>query len=326
MTSIAQRSVRRSYVWAAAGLLLGVSLGLATAFAAPAPAQKAPNPHWKRDACGQCHKIENGKHLAITPAAADELCLSCHDGRKAAYEFHPIGRAFDGQKYTKPKAWPLVDNRLGCLTCHDMSGGCSPTLEKPGLNRMFLRDFQAGRKQSQPFCRNCHQASAYKKIDPHTMLLPDKNEVIEEKCLFCHSKTMDRKAVARTGDSDLKSAQETLCKDCHPQHKDPMQQGHLGLPITPQMQAGMYAREVIGLSAQLNPAMVAQIQAAGTKPTLMVPDKDGRMTCSTCHNPHQAGVFPRTSVLAYRAMQVSDKGHLVSPVRGKGWCRHCHDL
>jgi hypothetical protein len=58
----------------------------------------------------------------------------------------------------------------------------------------------------------------------------------------------------------------------------------------------------------------------------MVPDKNGVVVCTTCHNPHQAGVFPPDSVLSFRAMKLTGKNSVASPVRGQVWCRHCHDF
>jgi hypothetical protein len=314
---------RRFWAATAAGLLGFALVSVGVLAAVPRP-DKAEKPHWKATTCGECHTIENGRHLPITPEQADEICLRCHDGRRAVAEFHPVGREFDDSKYVHPEKWPLVNGRLGCLTCHDMQLGCAEDARRPQANRMVLRDYQVGRKNARPFCQNCHKESEYRKLDPHVMLLGDRDEIVEDKCLFCHTKPLDRKALVRTGDSALKADQDALCRDCHPTHKDPMQQGHIGLRISDNMLATMYVREIIGLSAQVKPPMVAQIKAAGNKPTLMIPDKDGRIVCSTCHNPHQAGVFPRASVLAYRAMRLSDKGHLASPVRGRTWCRHCH--
>ena len=302
------------------GAVLSVSLSMG---ATGRP--KVANPHWKGDACAACHLIENGKPLPITVVQADDLCLKCHDGEKASAEFHPVGRGFESPGLKKPD-WPLVEERLACLTCHDMKAGCSVKATRPNVNRMFLRNFSLARGKSNPFCLNCHQSGAYQKLNPHVMVLNEKKEVIEEKCLFCHSKPLDRNAVSRTGNPSLKSSQATLCRDCHPQHKDPMQQGHLGLKLSPEMQAHIYAREVMGLSARLSPDLLKQTTAAGLKPLKMVPGKDGAIECSTCHNPHQSGVFPQDSVLSYRAMRLTSDGRMVSPVRGQQWCAHCHDF
>ncbi len=158
------------------------------------------------------------------------------------------------------------------------------------------------------------------------MMMADRDEIVDEKCLFCHTKPLDRTAKTRTGNAALKTDQMAMCKDCHPRHKDSMQQQHIGTKLTADMQAQMLARELVGLAAGVGPQLLEQAKKLGGKPTKMVGDRDGTITCSTCHNPHQYGVFPKDSVLSYRAMQKSREGKLVSPVRGQSWCKHCHDF
>jgi predicted CXXCH cytochrome family protein len=298
----------------------GVSAGAATS-----KPQKAPNPHWQKDGCGDCHAEKQGKHASIPADKADEICLKCHDGRRASMEFHPVGRVLDPAKYNKP-AWPMPEGRLGCLTCHDMLPACSEKIDRPGVNRMLLRDFSAGRSHSQPFCQNCHKESTYQKLNPHIMLMADKDEIIEEKCLFCHESPQDRKQMTRTGKPALKHDQTTLCRDCHQQHKDPMIQGHIGLKLSDNNLAYMRIREQIGLNGHITPKMIETAKADHAKPTMMVPGADGTIVCSTCHNPHQYGVFPAGSVLGYRAMRLAGNGKPVSPVHGQMWCRYCHEL
>lgn len=288
--------------------------------------QKAPNPHWKANGCVECHDPAQGAPRRIGTAEADAICLKCHDGQRASLEFHPVGRAFDDKRYVRPKGWPLADDRLACLSCHDMLPGCSEKARRPAGNPMLLREYSASRAQSKPFCRNCHQAEGYQKLNPHLMLLSEKNEVIEDKCLFCHDQPLDRKTMARSGNARLKGDEIAMCRDCHPEHKDSMMTGHLQYRIGQNMQAVMAAREVIGLGANISGAMIDRIKANGTKPTLMVPGPGGTMRCSTCHNPHQGGVFPPGSVLAFRAMKLTDDNRLISPVHNKNWCRHCHDF
>ncbi|MCY2954553.1 MAG: hypothetical protein NTU53_21695 [Planctomycetota bacterium] len=303
-----------------------VLLGFAFAHAAPAPREKAPNPHWKHDTCETCHTVQDGTKRPITPDTADEICLKCHDGSKAAMEFHPVARPLDPEKYARPDQWPLVNNRLVCMTCHDMKVGCVEAINAPAQNRMMLRNFQAGRAKGQPFCQNCHKEATYQKLNPHLMLLSDKDETIEEKCLFCHTKPLDRAAVVRIGNPSLKIDEVTLCRDCHPQHKDPTNQNHVGTRLTADMLATMYIREITGLQSPVGPKSIAQVKATGKKPTRMPVFPGDVILCTTCHNPHQAGVFPKQSTLSYRAMHVVDNTRTVSPVHNQVWCRHCHEF
>jgi predicted CXXCH cytochrome family protein len=288
---------------------------------------KAPNPHWKNDKCAECHTTDGGAPKTIPPENVDELCLRCHDGTQAAAEFHPVDRVLASANFTLPKGWPLVRERLVCITCHEVKLGCVEKPSRPAGNGAFLRDAKPPAPgQSQPFCAKCHQSNAYKKLNPHQMLLPQTNQIIDEKCLFCHTQKLDRATQERTGDAKLKTDQTTMCRDCHPRHKDAMLTGHLGLAIKEEMQAHIVARETAGLNAKLTPQIIEQARKSGQKPRLMLTDSKGTIVCSTCHNPHQAKVFPPDSALAYRAMRIAGNGKLASPVRTQAFCVHCHDF
>jgi hypothetical protein len=203
--------------------------------------------------------------------------------------------------------------------------GCVEEIKSAASNRKMLRNFQAGRTKSQPFCQNCHKAASYQKLNPHLMLLSD-GQIVEEKCLFCHTKPLDRNARARSGNPSMKADELSLCRDCHPQHKDSMNQTHIGTKLSAEMQAVMYIREITGLHSPVGAKSIAQAKAVGKKPTRMPPGPNDTIICTTCHNPHQQGVFPKDSTLAYRAMRVVDNTRTVSPVHNQIWCRHCHEF
>ncbi|MGA2501706.1 MAG: cytochrome c3 family protein [Tepidisphaeraceae bacterium] len=316
-----------------------------------------PSPHWTDEGCKVCHEGDGAAHRVIAPEAVDDLCLKCHDGVKAAAEFHPVHRKFEETaSITKPRGWPVVNDLLACATCHDIRYACDPKKNSAALNRNFLRDYSVRRTQGQPFCQNCHVEKAYRKINPHEMLLNPAapvhagpqattapatqpgnvpadatvlaggREIIEDKCLFCHTRPLDRNQMKRTGNSFLKTDQATLCRDCHARHKDPMMQSHLGLTVKPEMLALMYVREQMGLAGSPSAAIIEQVAKAGLRPKMMVTAAGNAIVCSTCHNPHQNGVFPAASDLDYRSMRYNRQQRLVSPVHEQVWCRQCHSM
>jgi hypothetical protein len=175
-----------------------------------------------------------------------------------------------------------------------------------------------------PFCERCHAAVEYPKYNPHLMLTAERG-VIAERCLACHSEMPDRASKTRTGQALLRAGEATVCRSCHAKHKDQFNPGHMGARVKPEMLAFMRAREVVGLAAPPGPELVAQLKAAGAKPSLMGLAADGSITCSTCHNPHQAGVFTAGTPLAFRPMRVVGE-RAISPVHGEQWCNHCHEL
>jgi predicted CXXCH cytochrome family protein len=284
-------------------------------------ARAADNPHWQKDACETCHTKSDGKLLAIPATEVSNLCLRCHDGVNSVSEVHPIGRPIAQQNYIDP-GWPTTAGNLDCITCHDAKQACDTTGETPEVNAAFLRSDHSVESPTS-FCANCHKPERDKKLNPHLMLAPDRS-VLQDRCQVCHANKMDPSTLQRSGKTTLKEDQLVLCRSCHPHHKDISRQGHVGTTIKPEMLAYMRARELSGLLTIPDKSTVNDLQAAGAKPTLMVPAPDGKVVCSTCHNPHERGVFPPDSVLAYHALKVVD-GHTRTPVRGEQFCNHCHN-
>jgi predicted CXXCH cytochrome family protein len=307
----------------------------------PAP---APNPHWSPDACGDCHQRSGEKLLPIAPETVTTLCISCHDGQRASEEVHPISSKMSGRTGPNP-GWPTLSGVLYCQTCHDTRQQCDPAAQRPIINAAFLRQTMAPAAGATtapttgpavaaaaaddgdpiPFCDNCHAPDQTPKFSPHLMLAADQHTVIEQRCQVCHQKPMDRNATARTGDAFLRADQVTLCRSCHPHHRDISRTGHVGTVIQPDMLVYMRARELTGLINAPSNDLTAQLKAANARPTLMVPDPTGRIVCTTCHNPHEQGVFSPGCALADRALHPV-QGHLLTPVRGQTFCRRCHSF
>ena len=307
-------------------ILLALTLcGIRIAYAAPPVKGHASNPHWKKNECAACHDRSGGKPAAIALADIDALCLKCHDGKQAIREFHPVGRRFQpAENLVKPEGWPLVNDQLSCATCHAIRTACDIEANRLANPKMLREHGDEGAEHA-PFCQRCHQEQAYRKLNPHLMLT-GQGEIVDDACLFCHTKRLDRNLKERTGKPLLRSSQTELCHDCHLQHKDPMNQGHMGLPLKPDRMVTMRAKEILGLSANPSRQYLAQLKAARDPLTLLVPDKDNRITCSTCHNPHQSGVFPADSPLDYRSMRLNRQNKLFSPMHEQVWCRHCHEM
>lgn len=306
-------------------LLAGWLGSCAMIFAAEA-ADPAADPHRDRHACSACHTETDGKPAAIPIDKADAICIKCHDGKRASRELHPVGGLPDASHVANP-AWPLRAGRLGCLTCHDMKIGCIGDLDDQ-TNQSFLRGGATGKQPQVPFCLNCHQEPAYRKVNPHLMLAATAAgpKIIELQCLYCHERVPDAKAGKRSGNPMLKADAAMLCHDCHQRHRNGIADKHRGARVSPEMQALSVIRESLGFACVVPPSLVAEVKAQNPRPTLVPLDAGGRLTCTSCHNPHQAGLFDRKSELAYRALSLKQDGHLASPVRNTAWCRSCHEF
>lgn len=289
--------------------------------ASPTTKPAVVNPHWKAAACSECHDMSSGKASLIAVADTDAICLKCHDGKLASAEPHPTRRILKpNDEFVKPDGWPVVDDQIRCVTCHDTQFACDLKTHSREMNKNLLRGDPHASTES--FCLNCHRQSAYQKLNPH--LMAGNPSVSDPQCLVCHTKVLDRATTRPTGDQFLKSDQIAMCRDCHPRHRSTMTENHIGLHLSSEDLALMYARDTLGLASNPSKEYLASAAKAGARPAQLLPAKDDTITCSTCHNPHEAGVFKDDSQMSFAALQLDRQKMLVSPVRDKDWCRHCH--
>lgn len=304
--------------------VLGVFASLACLTAAGPPATKSADPHWQPDGCNSCHQAKIGQPpRAIAAARAGAICLDCHDGQRAHAESHPIGGVFTPDEYIRPEGWPLVDGKLGCLTCHDPLLACDPSARRSPSNPAFLRGPNV--HDLQLFCANCHRRPPYKMFDPHRMVT-EGNLVRQEVCLFCHTRMLDRNAMRRVGKPALRTNQLSLCTGCHTSHIDYFEPGHIGRLVPKDILAYMAAVENAGPTSRPSRELVEHMIAQGAKPKSIVLDPTGRIVCTTCHNPHKSGLFPPDSELGRGAIRMKGKERLTPPPRNQRLCFNCHDI
>ncbi len=241
-------------------------------------------------------KINAGASQGETPlpqqpaptGVASTACLDCHQYRE---NHHPIDIAPpDATNYPLP----LTEGKITCLTCHvadHLEGGEKLLRGGPYADR---RDI----------CFQCHRAEAYAEIDPHLMLdakgavLSVNNKPV---CLLCHAMTPDP-ARDRTGDVRFRADIAFLCWRCHPPMASPR-----------------FFRE--HFLVEPSPSMLRYIEKreAEWKVTIPLVPRD-RITCSTCHNPHQKGVI----IYGPSAMGADAQSKLRLP--SPKLCLVCHDM
>ncbi len=268
------------------------------------------NPHWTKDGCMVCHEESMAGKVASENHETNVFCLSCHNGRLAPSEPHPIHRLFNRADLKRPDGWPLVDNELACKTCHDVTRGWSQIPTRPSSNPMFLRDFEDGHKAA--FCLKCHTpGTGSGKHNPHLIVQPD-GSIANDGCLFCHDETMTfdkRNQKFRTGESHLVGAELILCIGCHTQHIDYFDPGHIG---------------VVASEKILN--NLAQTRLGDREALTVLPLGEGNVVrCTTCHNPHQKGVFEDGSLLGLGGLRFEPNRRELA-LRGAGdrICETCH--
>jgi predicted CXXCH cytochrome family protein len=225
------------------------------------PVSVYKNPH---TFCAKCHATEKpkpGGALFAPGADPSATCLKCHDYEE---NHHPIDfRPDDVAGFP----FPLFEDKVKCLTCHEIHGGAGKT----GTAKLLRGGPYADRRE---ICFRCHSQEKYAGINPHHMLV-DGNKVREINgkpvCLLCHA-IMPDPSTDYTDDVRFRADVGFLCWRCHPPMPDPFHSTHF--LVKPSVQT-------------LNDMHQAEEREFFILP--MVPRR--RITCSTCHNPHQQGVI-----------------------------------
>ena len=239
----------------------------------PAALQAAPlsatfNLHYTGKYCDQCHEDTPPKG---GPAALKyggdfkKLCGPCHDNAQGAY-LHPVDITPSDEIKTKiPAGLPLKGGEITCSTCHDLYLQCRESPVKLSSVR------GAPYTKRTDFCFKCHDEKDYVRLNPHNQI--DQNgAILTEKCLYCHLSTPDEKT-AVFGDIRLVGTVDELCRKCH---------------VISGNHSGNYKHFV-----KPKPKTLAIMKASVDKYGIILPlDDDGKLTCVTCHNPHQKGVIP----------------------------------
>ncbi|WP_168205969.1 cytochrome c3 family protein [Geobacter sp. FeAm09] len=226
--------------------------------------QRESNPAVHSD-CRDCHTVARpeGK-TALFPSYTDPsyFCLDCHNYKT---NHHPVN--FIPARQIRPQ-FPLSTGEITCLTCHEMHGGP----QHKGTPKLLRGGPYADLRT---MCLNCHTVEQYANIDPHIMKKDGEERTVvggKTVCLFCHELEPDP-AQDRANMVLFKADVTFLCLRCHTlMHTGYFEKHFL---VTP-------SKEIISNSNR--PEILARFSLP------LVPR--GRITCTTCHNPHQGGSLP----------------------------------
>lgn len=226
------------------------------------------NIHYTGQFCGECHErtpVEGGEIYLKFNGDYNQLCR-CHHGMSPGY-CHPLDiTSKQDKKLNRPADFPLENGEYTCNTCHDVYGQCQKRL----FDRHSLRG--APYPQKTDFCYRCHDRENYKKLNAHLQVQSDGKLNIKN-CLYCHEKKPDEKTSTYkdvTFVGDIKA----LCRRCH------------------QIE-GNHSGNFDHTADQPSAEGLKRIEAMKEKYNIILPmTTDGKMTCITCHNPHEKGVIP----------------------------------
>lgn len=248
--------------------------------------------------CVSCHRMTPSDISLDRPFPEgidpSSVCLDCHH---YSDNHHPVN-FIPQMEFSNPDmaTFPLFDGEIRCLTCHKVHGAQGPVAGKkllrggPYIYRSEI-------------CFLCHDKDLNTRISPHRMLNDqgDTKKVNGESvCLICHAAVPDQKTDDRV-DVTFKADIAFLCWRCHPPMANAFFKGHfLVKPKTRTLEYMIKVQAEDGVMLPLQPR--------------------DRITCSTCHNPHQKGV------ISYGPAQAGEDAPARLRMQNGDVCSSCHNI
>jgi len=270
--------------WAFGSLCLCLSAGTAVAGGLRA----RPGAQSGDGQCSGCADASHGQPIRVVDIP--QMC-ACHEDQDVWFH-HPVNLEPSKVLADAIPSWlPLSQGKLTCDTCHEVQQLCSDDGSDDPLG---LRLPSQG-SRSQP-CYICHPATSYQRLNVHEQLDPA-GRYIEETCLYCHTRipgtNYGLQSVALVDDIT------GTCWRCHRESRHPGGVNHLRVP---------------------SDEMSARLDDIAVEFHVILPrDETGKITCITCHNPHQRGVIP---VDLPEARGADEDNRLRVP---QVLCQRCHD-
>lgn len=266
------------------------------------------NVHYSGKYCLECHTsspIKGGDPHLRRPGDFSFSCR-CHGYTTGTY-IHPVDIVPSSSKKTFiPPDFPLYEGKITCATCHAIGLQCQENESMRHENPAFLRGAPYSSRTG--ICLRCHEQGKYRMFDPHNQH-DEKGQIIPEKCLYCHVEVPDvAKATYRQKGVHGQTVQfigdlQILCHRCHFRQSrlHPINAEHFREPSKKIFAAMKETERLQGIILPLT--------------------QDGRITCATCHNPHERGVIPKEKAAAGGA---SEKYRLRVPGQSGQMCLACH--
>lgn len=271
-----------------------------------AEAMEGADPHWNEATCQSCHADASpttaNHDLAIEDV--DNHCENCHSARGNALPCRHLSNIHVGG-LPLPDAFrdTLVDDRLVCTSCHDLTVQCrSPHRAYRQLNPGFVRNRNSRNRAE--YCVECHGSSGYEQLNPHVMEAGDPARPL---CTFCHAgMPVKNESGWSEVDFHMSGSLNDMCTGCHRIRPHPGSMfssgpaggNHLTKPSAAIAENMKETEEDMGLVFPLNPST-------------------GEVYCATCHDPHPEDL---------EGYPVSNSPGSKYMLRVDNNCQACHDL
>lgn len=245
--------------------------------------------------CSSCHEgdVVEGNAPLKKSGNPSLKCLDCHRYEKAG-DHHPssIQPGPLGKTAKIDPDFKLYNGRMVCLTCHQIH-----TVEdyKRGTRNFLVGGPYEDRRE---ICFRCHFNGKKVKESPHNGMLKGKLEYNYENCKKCHLGRPKRRAENKWGGRwavDFRASVAFICWRCHP----PMQGEFMNKHYLKRPDDASVGHLLSG-----NPVMPL--------------DPIKRITCSTCHEPHEQGVLQAELAVDTRGQRIRKR------LRAKPLCIRCH--
>lgn len=275
-----------------------------------------PNPHWRDDACKACHLGDpNARPVKLSEKNTDQLCQYCHDPIFDHRYIHPVDVKPDAKMISRMPAdykdsLNDTNGKLSCTTCHYMPIQCLSRRHSEKLaNPSFFRGGPY-RERSEP-CFFCHDVKQYERLNPHEQLTKD-SQLREATCRICHKENMETLR-AVSGIENLRFNNDTqdissICRRCHEWKPHPG--GAFSFKPRETVPNHLVKPSVIMLQYMQNKAKYTDL-------TPLLDPVTGKVTCATCHDPHEQGVIKSRVVKTGKPPS--------KRLRTKTICLNCHD-
>lgn len=174
------------------------------------------------------------------------------------------------------------------------------------------------------FCLHCHGEEEYRPFNVHAQLEGDTMKV--DTCLWCHNGVPDV-SLRPEGEAlpALRRESSAVCRSCHVVTSNhPAGGAHMGAAPTPEMTWHMAAYEMQATMRLPFERLLRYARSAQRVPRSMPLDDRGRITCYTCHNPHEQGLRPARNPRAVGAEPKQATNHRLRAHQGQ-ICVACHE-